>query len=129
MVLLASCLLTAVVGSRWYEILLRRPLRPLRGALAMRLLLFALPIALLVALYVTLTRGAAREVREHLFVQSWPAVPLVVLSILLQLMLRPSQAQPKPNVVTRGLLPALGYLALAIVALFWLGPDQIGAKQ
>jgi uncharacterized membrane protein YjfL (UPF0719 family) len=267
MVLLASCLLTAVVGTRWYVSVLGRTFMRLRSGLATRLLLLALPIALLSALYLTLMKGAAREVREHgeyialflalggswligfawalawlgihvrddalernnaaaavaasgalsggmivygganlgegatiwmtigpallasvsisslwgvhqalsgatdsivierdlasgirfagmtlgtglivgcavagdyvsdsetvrgLFVQSWPAVPLVALSILIQVKLRPTRAQPKPNAVTRGVLPALVYLVLAVGAIVWLGPFQIGAKQ
>ena len=267
LVLLASCLLTTVVGTRWYASLVRRTLTPQRSSLVTRLLLFALPLVLLMALAVTLVTGAAREVREHgeyvvlflalgaswliglawalawlgihvrddalernnvaaavaasgalsggmivygganlgegatiwmtigpallgtvsilslwgahqvlsgatdaivldrdvasgirfagmtlgtglifgrtlagdyvsgletvrdLLVQSWPAVPLVALSLLLQLKLRPTPAQPKPNAVTRGLLPALGYLVLGVGALFWLGPNPIGTKQ
>ena len=267
LVLLASCLLTAVVGTRWYASLLRRLLRPLHSSWAARLLLITLPFVLLIALFVTLAKGAAREVREDgqylvlflalgaswliglawalgwlgihvrddalernnvaaavavsgalsggmivygganlgegatiwmtigpallgtvsisslwavhqmlsgatdaivldrdlasgirfagmtlstglvvgrslvgdyvsdvetvrdLLVQSLPAVPLVALSIVIQLKLRPTAARPKPNAVTRGLLPALGYLALAVFALFWFGPQQVGGQQ
>jgi uncharacterized membrane protein YjfL (UPF0719 family) len=267
-VLIASAVLAIKVGVPWYARLLRRTMTPSRAVLATRLLIGALPVALLVALTVTLMVGAAREVREHgeyiflfvalgaawliglswatgwlgiqvrddaiersnvaaaiaasgtltggtivyacanigegdtiwttigpallatassfglwaghqmlsgatdaitldrdvasgvrfagmtlgtslvigravagdytsafgtvrdLFVQGWPALPLAMLGVFLQVGLRPSKARPKPNAMTCGLVPALAYLALGIVVVLYLGSwSSTGARQ
>jgi uncharacterized membrane protein YjfL (UPF0719 family) len=71
---------------------------------------------------------SAFETVRDLLVQSWPALPLVGLSVLIQVKLRPTPSRPKPNAVTRGLLPALAYLGLGGVALVWLGAPPNGAQ-
>jgi uncharacterized membrane protein YjfL (UPF0719 family) len=65
LVLLASASLAAKVAIPWYARLLRRPIAPAKGILTTRLLIGAVPIALLVGLGVALLMGGAREVREH----------------------------------------------------------------
>jgi uncharacterized membrane protein YjfL (UPF0719 family) len=64
-VLLASVLLAAVVGIPWYAGLFGRPMTLVKGSLATRLLIGALPLALLFALDVTLSMDAAHEVRGN----------------------------------------------------------------
>ena len=64
-VLLASVVLAGAVGIPWYVRLLRRTMTPLSTTLTTRLLVGVSPVVLLAALWITLTFGAAREVREH----------------------------------------------------------------
>ena len=73
---------------------------------------------------------SARDTVRDLLVQGWPALPVAALAGFSQVKLRPTKAQPKPNALTRGVLPALAYLALGVVAVLWLGSSrQIGVRQ
>ena len=73
---------------------------------------------------------SALDTARDLFVQGWPALPLVALGVFVQVRLRPTKEQPKPNAVTRGLIPAFVYLALAVVVLLYLGSFRsTGAGQ
>lgn len=62
--------------------------------------------------------SAVGTVRD-LLLESWPAAPLAALAVVIQTRLRPTVAQPRPNVVTRGLVPALALLALGLGVVFF----------
>lgn len=51
----------------------------------------------------------------------WPAIVLLVIALGIERFARPSRRFPFPNWITRGLLPALFYLAVAIAWVCHLG--------
>jgi hypothetical protein len=72
--------------------------------------------------------SALATVRD-LFVQGWPAVPLVLLSVLIQVRLRPTKERPQPNAITRGLIPAFAYLAFGLGVLGFGSWSSAGATH
>jgi len=65
----------------------------------------------------------------HDFIQDgWPALVLVVVAVLVEVALRPTFTNPFPNRKSRGLLPAMVYIGVALVWLWnrgkWEGMPQ-----
>jgi uncharacterized membrane protein YjfL (UPF0719 family) len=82
---------------------------------------------LLIAAGLVLGRAAAGDwvsagatVRDFVAV-GWPALLLFAVEVLLHRVFRPSLANPKPAVIPYGLLPALGYVAVAVVYVLRVG--------
>jgi hypothetical protein len=73
---------------------------------------------------------SAADTLSDLGRQAWPALPVAILAVVMQLRLRPSPQRPRPDVVTRGLIPALAYVMVGVLDLAQLGYwGPAGARQ
>ena len=64
--------------------------------------------------------SAGATVRDFVSV-GWPVLLLFAVEVLLHRLFRPKPSNPKPSVVAYGLLPAAGYVVVAVVYVLKVG--------
>lgn len=64
------------------------------------------------------------------YVEGWPVLPLMVIAAAFQFAWRPSPQMPRHRALSRGILPAGGMIAIAVMYVIFLGrPEHITAGR
>jgi len=87
-------------------------------ASGLRLAMFLICAGLILGRAVAGDYSSAQATWDDFLKQGWPALPLAVAAGIVQRILRPTAANPRPGMFMYGLVPSFGFV-LAAVLWFW----------